>query len=206
MARCSKTESMVTRENILDAAELCYRELGVSATTMNHIAERAKCTRGAIYWHFREPSDVLFTVIERGQAPVWKHLRKLDDTASEIIISLKECIYQIFDDLANNARVRAVAEIILWRCDFSGSQRKLWSGEWFRFSEIHDLILRILRRAVHNGEIHESVDCKSVASLIVFSLVGAAKVLLDSTSTETFSSGVLDAFENIFNLIGYKIK
>jgi TetR/AcrR family transcriptional regulator, acrAB operon repressor len=199
MAGRSKADSMMMRENILDAAEICYRELGVSATTLNHIAEKACCTRGAIYWHFPEPSDVLFSVIERGQAPVWNHLQKLAASTSDTVSALKSCVYRIFDDLENNIRVRAVAEIVLWRCDFSGMQRKLWSGEWFRFCEVENIILNILFRAQQNGEIHDYVDCKSVASLIVFSLTGAVMILLDSSSAENFS---LDAFYNIFALIG----
>lgn len=63
--RRTKLESEQTRRQILDAAEECFREKGITRTTLQMIAARAGCTRGAIYWHFSEKHDLLKEVIER---------------------------------------------------------------------------------------------------------------------------------------------
>ncbi len=59
MARKSKEDAQATREGILDAAVACFHEHGVVATTLAMIAARAGYTRGAVYWHFKNKTEVL---------------------------------------------------------------------------------------------------------------------------------------------------
>ena len=49
VVRHTKFAAEETRKQILDAAEFCFCETGFSKTTMEMIAARAGCTRGAIY-------------------------------------------------------------------------------------------------------------------------------------------------------------
>ena len=52
MARRTKQDAQATREALLDAAEHVFEQRGVARTSLNHIAEAAGLTRGAVYWHF----------------------------------------------------------------------------------------------------------------------------------------------------------
>lgn len=54
MVRHTKFAAEETRKQILDVAEFCFCETGFSKTTLEMIAARAGCTRGAIYWYFNE--------------------------------------------------------------------------------------------------------------------------------------------------------
>src|SRR3546814_1649852 len=56
--RRTKEEALETRESILDAAERIFFERGVSRTTLDQIARAASVTRGAVYWHFQNKSDL----------------------------------------------------------------------------------------------------------------------------------------------------
>jgi TetR/AcrR family acrAB operon transcriptional repressor len=49
MARRTKEEAQATRTQLLDTAEVVFREKGVSRTTLTDIASAAGVTRGAIY-------------------------------------------------------------------------------------------------------------------------------------------------------------
>ncbi|MBA4253114.1 MAG: TetR family transcriptional regulator, partial [Comamonadaceae bacterium] len=51
MPRKTKAEAELTRQRLLDAAELLFLERGVSRTPLHEIAAAAGATRGAIYWH-----------------------------------------------------------------------------------------------------------------------------------------------------------
>jgi len=52
VSRKNKEESLLTRQNIILAALKEFETRGVAYTTLNHIAESADVSRGAIYWHF----------------------------------------------------------------------------------------------------------------------------------------------------------
>ena len=49
MVRKTKEEAQETRSAILDAAELVFKENGVSRTSLAEIATAAGVTRGAVY-------------------------------------------------------------------------------------------------------------------------------------------------------------
>lgn len=70
VVRRTKHASFETRETILNAAQACYLDLGVSASSLAEVAQRAGCTRGAIYWHFPGAFELLRAVIERGRYPL----------------------------------------------------------------------------------------------------------------------------------------
>ncbi|MGM0768752.1 MAG: TetR family transcriptional regulator [Pseudomonadota bacterium] len=70
MARRTKADAELTRQSILDAAELVFMEKGVGRASLEQVARKAGVTRGAVYWHFRNKSDVLDAMLERVRAPL----------------------------------------------------------------------------------------------------------------------------------------
>lgn len=58
MARKTKKESLETRQDILTAAARVFSTHGVAKTSLNDIAKEAGVTRGAIYWHFENKTDL----------------------------------------------------------------------------------------------------------------------------------------------------
>ena len=54
-----------TRENILDAALLCYQEHGVSGTAMEDVARQAGVGRATLYRHFSNQEALLTEVMTR---------------------------------------------------------------------------------------------------------------------------------------------
>src|ERR1700675_2574233 len=70
MARKTKTQAAITREQLLDAAEQVFREHGVARTSLTEIAAAAGVTRGAVYWHFRDKADLFTAMCERATLPL----------------------------------------------------------------------------------------------------------------------------------------
>lgn len=62
MARKTKEEAQETRNAILEAAVRMFAIKGVARTSLDDIAREAGVTRGAIYWHFANKSDLLNTL------------------------------------------------------------------------------------------------------------------------------------------------
>lgn len=70
MARRTAQEAQRTRQRILDAALRVFCSQGVGASSFEEIAEAAGVTRGAIYWHFRDKSDLLAQALDSRLLPL----------------------------------------------------------------------------------------------------------------------------------------
>ena len=57
-------QSEFTRKVLLQAARELFTERGYANTTTQEIVERAEVTRGALYYHFRNKTDVFRAVFE----------------------------------------------------------------------------------------------------------------------------------------------
>ena len=74
--RRTKAEAEQTRHDLLDAAELLFDQQGVSRTSLADIAKAAGVTRGAVYWHFKNKSEVLAAIVERVHLPFMQELER----------------------------------------------------------------------------------------------------------------------------------
>jgi TetR/AcrR family transcriptional regulator, acrAB operon repressor len=116
MVRKTKEEAQETRNAILDAAERVFQERGVSHTSLAEIAAEAGVTRGAIYWHFANKSDVFDALFERVFAP------------------LEERFVALHEELRRNERVNPLEHIRKMALDFIG--RVVSDPRYFRLIEI----------------------------------------------------------------------
>jgi AcrR family transcriptional regulator len=68
MARSRREEyAEATYQALLDSATACFFESGFAATSLDHVAQRARVTKGAIYHHFASKRDLFMAVLERQQ-------------------------------------------------------------------------------------------------------------------------------------------
>lgn len=54
----TKAEALKTRQELIETAIAQFAQHGVSKTTLNDIADAANVTRGAIYWHFENKTQL----------------------------------------------------------------------------------------------------------------------------------------------------
>lgn len=119
MARKTKEEAQRTRQQIIEAARAVFLQYGVAQSTLEQVAAEAGLSRGAVYWHFRNKSelfhamraDVLEPMIDRVDAVLFSegHADPLD----AIELSIRE----LFLVLEESATLRQVLEIIVLRCE-----------------------------------------------------------------------------------------
>ena len=64
MARKTKEEALETRERILEAALNIFAEKNYSDVSVTEIADYVGVSKGAVYWHFKNKSDILVRTIE----------------------------------------------------------------------------------------------------------------------------------------------
>ena len=133
MARRTKQDAQATREALLDAAEHVFEQRGVARTSLNHIAEAAGLTRGAVYWHFKDKADLFNAMMERVTLPMEEGMRQAVDAGENDPVALLERgIMDAFRLATADPQVRRVFEIASYKVEYtqemSAVQERHFSG------------------------------------------------------------------------------
>src|SRR4249920_2270882 len=113
MARRTKEEAAITREQLLDAAEKVFREHGVTRTSLAEVATAAGVTRGAVYWHFKDKAALFAAMCERATLPLDAMLAAASgESTADPLGSLRDLMVGALRHLATDPRAKAVFEII----------------------------------------------------------------------------------------------
>jgi TetR/AcrR family acrAB operon transcriptional repressor len=117
--RRTKAEAEETRQRIISAAEQIFYEKGVSETTLEDVARAANVTRGAIYWHFANKTELLLALHDAVPLPqedmVTRELQA--DPGDPLSLMLKASIDWLAAISGDERRQRIYT--ILFRCDYS---------------------------------------------------------------------------------------
>lgn len=171
MARSTKEGALETRSRILDAAEQVFYERGVSHTSLADIARAADVTRGAIYWHFRNKSDLFDAMCERVRLPMETMME--DSVAGRVVDPLGQFIevgVHVLKQAVTDPRCRKVFDIIFNKCEFVDNHDPIL----IRQRECHmQGMLRMeqtLRNAIAHGQLPVNLDIH-LACLMVHAMV-----------------------------------
>jgi len=114
MARKTKEDAAITREQLLDAAERVFRQRGVARSSLAEVAAAAGVTRGAVYWHFRDKADLCAAMCERAMLPLETMLSDASAaTHEDPLRTLRELAVAALTHLARDPRTQAVFEVFL---------------------------------------------------------------------------------------------
>ena len=119
MAKNTKYEAQLTRQRLLDAAEQVFHARGVSRVSLTEIAEHAGLTRGAIYWHFKNKSDIFAAMCDRVQLP----LESLCDPhtaacAEDPLANVRALTVYVLRETARNPQWQRVFSIVMHQCEW----------------------------------------------------------------------------------------
>jgi TetR/AcrR family transcriptional regulator, acrAB operon repressor len=121
MARRTKEDAAVTREQLLDAAEREFRERGVARTSLAEIAAAAGVTRGAVYWHFRDKSDLFSAMCERATLPLESMLERAGGAVQDDPLgTLRALAVTALTQLVTDPRSRIVFEVLFHKSELTG--------------------------------------------------------------------------------------
>lgn len=124
MVRKTKEDAELTRRRIVDAARAVFLARGVSKSTLEHIATEAKVTRGAVYWHFENKTEIFHAIREQVFLPL---IDRMDDTLALAVESTENPLNQIeaslchtINELTENVEMREIYEIMMIKCEYVG--------------------------------------------------------------------------------------
>lgn len=120
MAKRTKAEALKTRQELIETAIAQFAQHGVSKTTLNDIADAANVTRGAIYWHFENKTQ-LFNEIWL-QQPSLRELiqeRLAAESDHNPYQQLREKLIVGLQYIAEIPRQQALLQILYHKCEFN---------------------------------------------------------------------------------------
>jgi TetR/AcrR family acrAB operon transcriptional repressor len=167
MARRTKAEAAITREQLLDAAERVFTERGVSRASLAAIAAAAGVTRGALYWHFKDKPALFAALCERATLPLDAMLKAAAQSAADRPLeALRALMTATLRHLARDARAQRVSEILLCKTEACGDMgavvERRQSARCACASGAEDFI----RRAVQAGDLPSDTDAVLAAQYL----------------------------------------
>lgn len=120
MVRKTKEDAEKTRALIIDAARTVFLQRGVSRTSLEQIATQAGVTRGAVYWHFQNKTELITAMRERVFLPL---IDEMEDTLklegnTDPLGSIESFMCSRFEQLENCQDTRETYEIMMTKCEY----------------------------------------------------------------------------------------
>ncbi|KPQ02953.1 TetR family transcriptional regulator [Marinobacter sp. HL-58] len=164
MARKTKAEAEATRQTILDAAEQVFMDKGVAHASLEEIARTAQVTRGAVYWHFQNKSDVFNAMLERVHLPMAVMVEDAASAQSGDLTALRDlCIFAL-KTLVEDKRHFRVYKILFHHTE---SDRGLRMQE-----EIARESIEMMTRFFHNHPPHPALTATQAARSLHTQMLG----------------------------------
>ncbi|UNB76767.1 multidrug efflux transporter transcriptional repressor AcrR [Escherichia coli] len=150
MARKTKQQARETRQLILDVALRLFSQQGVSSTSLATIAKAAGVTRGAIYWHFKNKSDLFNEIWELSDASISdleiEYRAKFPNDPLSVIREI--LVYVLESRHLTEERRRLLMEIIFHKCEFVGEMAVVQQAQRNLCLESYDRIEQTLKHCI----------------------------------------------------------
>jgi TetR/AcrR family acrAB operon transcriptional repressor len=120
--RRTKEQAEQTRRRIMSAALKVFDRRGIARTTMEHIAQAAGVTRGAIYWHFRDKQALLQAIRDDVSLPLVDRadFTLLSSRETEPLERIERFLLDIIDAVDQDSRTRLVCSVMSFKCEYVG--------------------------------------------------------------------------------------
>ena len=167
MARKTKQQAQETRQHILDVALRLFSQQGVSSTSLAEIAKAAGVTRGAIYWHFKNKSDLFSEIWELAKPNIdeleTEYQAKFPDDPLSV---LREILIYVLEATVTEELRRLLLEIIFHKCEFVGEMASVQLAQRSLCIENYDRIEQTLRQCMNANMLPENLNTRRVAVLL----------------------------------------
>ncbi len=196
MARATKEEALATRHRILDAAEAVFEKQGVSRTSLADIAEEARVTRGAVYWHFKNKADVFNAMCERVRLPM-EEMADIDASMDpgDPLGSMRAATTFALRQTTGNPHSKAVFGILFNKCEFVDPEDPVYARQQEAVRAGRKRLEILIARAVRAGQLPDDIDIPLAAGVYQSFVTGLMKQWLfapDSLDLEPEIERVVD--------------
>ena len=166
MARRTKEDALVTRNLILDTAELVFARRGVSRTSLNEVAQTAGLSRGAIYWHFKDKAGLFDAMMQRVLLPMEETLAvgNAGEADSKLaLLELRRTCIDALKKIVADPQVRRVFEIAIHKVEYVDELEAVRDRRRDACSSHIAHIERTMAQVMKRGELSRRVSARTAA-------------------------------------------
>jgi TetR/AcrR family acrAB operon transcriptional repressor len=158
----------------------------VTRTTLEEIAAAAGVTRGAIYWHFANKTELFFAMREQMAVPMIDRmdLVLLSADGSDPLSGIERFLLGILESLEGDTAARQTLQIMGFKCEYVGELERELVLQRLRCSELISKLSEAYGRARRAGKLRVGLSPSMAALETCSFLMGLARLwLLDAGSS-----------------------
>ncbi len=200
MVRRTKEEAQETRSKILNAASKVFCDKGYANSSLEDVAKEANVTRGAIYWHFKNKTDIFEALHDELRCPLIKLLlNDLETDHYSPIDQLQENCTKFLIDLSKNDHLQRVLTLFMKKSDYSGELEYCKKIHTKNKSEQLKLFSDYFDRAKPENKQLQHLDSDSMALSISCFMKGIIIEFLDNPTTMNIEKRAPQMMEIFFS-------
>ncbi len=166
----------LTRTIILEKASVLFNTQGYKATSLSDICKASKLTKGAIYKHFKDKSELEKEVL------LFMCMRLLKDVGLEISAAdgAEEKLYAIlkyFERYHSNPPFEGGCPLMNASIEVDDSNPGLKLIVKKIMKLIHENLCMVIQNGIEHNQIKRKTDIASLASIMISSLEGAVMMI-----------------------------
>lgn len=202
MVRQTKENAEITRQRIIDAAREAFLSRGVSRTSMEQIATQAGVTRGAIYWHFSNKTELFSAMREQVLLPL---IDRMDDNllienSDDPLGQIGNFLYGTIQALNECTHTRQTFEIMMVKCEYVEDLSQVLEQTLCNCERITQKIEQLYERAKAKGQL-KPTDSHTVLAMdthLFFS--GLIHLWVKDLDSKHYREQAADLISNHINL------
>ena len=151
--RRTKEEAEKTRRRVLRAARGVFARQGVARTSLEQVARAAGVTRGAVYWHFRDKTELFYRMREQVSLPLLDRIDLALSPAAgdDPLADMERMLLTLLEEIDRNPAARTVFSIMNFRCEYVGEFARELRRQAARTARYTAQLARVYRRAARAG-------------------------------------------------------
>ncbi|MBC2607861.1 TetR/AcrR family transcriptional regulator [Pelagicoccus albus] len=155
------------RQQVLEAARICFEEKGFHGASMSAICKQAKMSPGHLYHYFKGKEELIESLVENSAQHYEERLASLVETGDPLDAMLERA-YEIWEDSTEGFGGRLLAEL---KAEASRNPKvqEIIRGYDAR---LHERFAKIIRFGQSTGTISKEIDALGFAVLIVSCIDG----------------------------------
>ncbi len=120
MVRRTKEDSQETRLAIIEAARSMFHQHGVTRTTMEQIAAAAGVTRGAIYWHFADKTQLFYAMRDQVTLPLMDrtNIELFEGETCDPLQRIEQFLHAMMSAFTECKTTQHTFEIMNFKCEY----------------------------------------------------------------------------------------
>jgi len=167
LSKKNKHDSALTREHIILAALTEFKKRGVAYTTLNHIAEAAGVSRGAIYWHFANKTALFNEIWSQDSFKTDSLKKKYQMLFPEQPLRVIHCILvDMLQATQLNPLRKSLMEISFHKNEINDGMIPIQETRKRLELDGFEIIEQALNDCIHHGELPPDIQTKFASILL----------------------------------------